>query len=135
MKKMDVNSKSANKYSALSFNLTACCINWMSPTILAQVILNCPVLLIFPFNVFSMFYHHILRIFGHLGHIFPICLVFSSSNKLVDAIFISSTNLSGCKSCIAVASKRFPLRQRLYDFLLRNLLMEPLAMTFVSKKW
>ena len=47
---------------------------------------------------------------------------------------MSPINLSRCKPCIAVANKRFPQQQQLYDFPLRNLSMEPPAMIFASER-
>ena len=58
----------------------------------------------------------------------------SSCNKLLNWIFISLINLPRWKLCIAVASKVFPLQQRLHYFPSRSWLVEPPSMIFALER-
>ena len=139
MKNMEVTLKIVNEYSAVSFILTARCINWMS-----NLSISHPELRIFTYFFIQCFlhrtYHHILKTAGHFGHIILICSVFcfvicsGSCKKLVDGIFMYLINLFRCRQYVAVAGKRSPLRHGLYDFATRIWLMEPPAMIFASEK-
>ena len=112
--------KCANEYSLVKLILTAPCNNRMSPTISAEVIQNCTISNIFPFNVLSKYKPYFFTISWRLLGTSDISSLFSqfscSRNRVVDQISVSSINLSRWKPCIVGANKRFPLWQRLYDF-------------------